>query len=247
MDEKGTLMRKLIPLFAAGVLVLAACGQEPQVTVNAGTDNGAGTGISVSGQGRVTGTPDTLRLNLGVSVLADSVDEATGEASRLAEALIAALTGNGVAEGDIQTSNYSIYPEWDYRDETQTLRGYRVTNSVDVKIRDLGRAGEIIDAATTAGGDAVVVNGVGFSIEDNTELLELARSRAWDDAEAKARQLAQLAGVELGAPLSIVESVGYQPPPVAFDRAEMADAATPIEPGQQEVSVNLEIRYAIAG
>jgi uncharacterized protein YggE len=240
-------MKRMIPLLAAGVLLLAACGQEPEVTVNAGSGDGDATGISVTGQGRVTGIPDTLTLDLGVAVLRDSVDEATGEAARLADALIAALSDNGVAEEDIQTSNYSIWPEWDYRNETQTLRGYRVTNTVTVKIRDLDRAGATIDAATAAGGDEIVVNGLRFSIEDNEELLELARANAWNDAEEKARQLARLAGIELGTPVSIVESVGQAPTPVPY--RELADeagaATTPIQPGEQEVTVTLQVRFGI--
>lgn len=240
-------MKRAIPLLVVGALVLAACGQEPEVTVNAGSGDGAATGIAVTGQGRVTGVPDTLTLDLGVAVLRDTVEEATGEAGRLADAMIAALTNTGVAEEDIQTSNYSIYPEWDYRDETQTLRGYRVTNTVTVKIRELERAGEIIDAATASGGDDVVVNGLSFSIEDNDQLLELARANAWNDAEGKARQLAQLAGVELGAPVEIVESVGVSPTPIPYREFEeaAADMATPIQPGQQEVTVTLNVRFGI--
>ncbi len=239
-------LKRSIVLIVAGAALLAACGQESEVAVDAGSSD-ATTGISVSGEGRVTGVPDTLTVTLGVAVLRQTVDEATGDAAELADAMIAALTASGVAEDDIQTANYSIWPEWDYRNDTQTLRGYRVSNNLIVKIRQLDDAGAVIDAATAAGGDDVVVNGLQFSIEDNAQLLELARANAWNDAEAKAQQLARLAGVELGSPVEIVESLGYSAPPVPY-RDTMEAAAgmeTPILPGQQEVTVTLQVRFGI--
>ena len=83
-------------------------------------------------------------------------------------------------------------------------------------------AGAIIDAATAAGGDATVVNNLAFSIEDNAELLQMARTAAWADAEGKARQLAQLAGLELGTAISITESISYDTPPIYYERAMAA-------------------------
>jgi hypothetical protein len=238
-------MKRLIALAAAGMLLLAACG-EGTGAAEAAAGDPAATGISVTGQGKVTGVPDTLTLDLGVAVLRDTVDAATGDAAALADAVLAALTANGVAEDDVQTSNYSIWPEWDYSGDRQVLRGYRVTNTMSVKIRDLDRAGAVIDAATAAGGDDVVVNGLSFSIEDNAELLELARANAWNDAEGKAQQLARLAGTSLGAPVSIVESIGSSPSPVSYQREEAAaDMATPIEPGLEEVTVTIEVRFGI--
>jgi uncharacterized protein YggE len=241
------MTKRLIALIAGVLLLLAACGEATGAGDVAAGDPAA-SGISVSGQGKVTGVPDTLTLDLGVAVLRDTVEAATSDAAALADAILAALTANGVAEADVQTSNYSIWPEWDYGGDRQVLRGYRVTNTVTVRIRDLDRAGEIIDAATAAGGDEVVVNGLAFSIEDNTELLELARANAWNDAEGKAQQLARLAGTSLGAPISIVESIGSSPSPVFYQREEAAaDMATPIEPGLEEVTVTIEVRFAIGG
>jgi len=238
-------------LIAGGlVLVLAACGSaddaSPAVAAQEGTTT-AMQGISVSGRGEVFGTPDTLTVTIGISVGKPTVSEAVDVAARRATDLIAALQGLGVAEDDMQTSNYSIYPEYDYREnETPRITGYRVDNTLNVKIRDLDRAGEVLDAATAAAGDEVRVNGVSFVLEDNDALLVAARAAAWEDAKTKAEQLAELAGVTLGAPLTIAETVGGGPVPY-YARAEAAagDVATPIQPGQETVSVDLTVTFAI--
>jgi uncharacterized protein len=237
-------------------LVLAACGsgsrepnitvesQQPNITVNTGETQ---SGISVSGTGEVTGTPDTVEIDLGVSVLAGTVEEATSTAAEKADALISALTSNGVAEKDITTTNYSIYPEYDYRNNTERLIGYRVTNTVRAKIRDVQESGSVIDAATAAGGDDVQVNGLRFSIEDNTDLVEAAREAAWNDALMKATQLAQLSGQDLGAAISITETVSAPPVPVFFEGDAFAGSRleTPIEPGISAVTINLSVQFEL--
>ena len=242
-------MRKLLVLVAASDILLEARGSGEGTLISAGAGDGTTTsGINVTGQGKVTGQPDVLKVILGVSVLRPTVDQATADAASLATAVIDALKANGVAEDDIQTTNYSINPEYDWSGETQRLLGYRVNNEVQVKIRDLEQAGEIIDAATAAGGDATVVNSLSFSIEDNAELLQMARTAAWNDAEAKASQLAQLAGVDLGAAISITETINYDAVPIYYERDAYAAAGeeiTPIESGTQEVTVIVQVTFSL--
>lgn len=234
----------------ASALTLAACGDVEETPMAFAAQEGTMTsmnGISVSGRGEVFGTPDTLTVTIGISVGRSTVSEAVDIAAGRATDLIDALQSAGVAEADIQTSNYSIYPEYDYREnQTPRITGYRVDNTLNVKIRDLDRAGEVLDAATTAAGDEVRVNGVSFILEDNDALLVAARAAAWEDAKAKAEQLADLAGVTLGTPVTISETVGSVPVPL-YARAEMAagDVATPIQPGQETVSVDLMVTFAI--
>ncbi|NOY55345.1 MAG: SIMPL domain-containing protein [Actinobacteria bacterium] len=237
-------MRRILIGAVAASLLLAAC--TPDVTI---TNASAGTpqGINVTGQGKVSGTPDTLTIDLGVSVRGDSVTEAVQEAATLADRLIAALEKGGVAEKDIQTVNYSISPEYDYRNDTRKLLGYRVTNTISAKIRDIAAAGTVIDAATAAGGDAVQVSGVRFSLEDNGSLLEAARKRAWEDARAKAEQLAALSGVTLGSPTSISETLTTPPAPVFRASSDLEAASTPIQPGSQTVTVTLSVEFSISG
>ena len=241
----------LVGIAAIG-LVLAACGSQaqpaqPNITVNTGETQ---SGISVSGTGEVTGVPDTVEIDLGVSVLEDTVGEAVAAAAEKADDLISALTSSGVAEDDITTTNYSIFPEYDFRNDSERLIGYRVNNTVRAKIRDVSETGAVIDAATAAGGDDVRVNGLRFSIEDNSELVEAAREAAWNDALAKATQLAELSGQTLGAAVTINETVSAPPVPFFFDQSATLAAAegdfeTPIQPGTSAVTISLSVRFAL--
>ncbi len=247
-----TTRSRSIALIGGLAVLLAACGSEagttpPEITVN--TSQEPTSGISVSGMGEVTGTPDTVEVGLGVSVLGESVDQAATTAAEKAQALIDALTSNGVAEEDITTTDYSIYPEYDYSSNEQRLIGYRVSNTVKAKIRDLDSTGAVLDAATVAGGDDVVVNGLSFSIEDNDELVAAAREAAWNDAMAKATQLAELSGQTLGEATTITETVSMPPIPIPY-AAEAADdraVATPIEPGTSAVTITLQVQFGLAG
>ncbi len=241
----------LIAIAIALGIVLAACStqqsQPPDVIVNTGQSQ---TGISVSGTGEVTGTPDTVEVDIGVSVLGKTVEEAASMAADKADGLISALTSKGVAKEDITTTNYSIYPEYDYSGNTQKLVGYRVTNTVRAKIRDIASSGNVIDRAVAAGGDAVQVNGLSFSIEDNTELIQAARDAAWKDAFDKATQLAELSGRTLGPATAISETFSAPPVPIFYgEYAAAADSAreTPIQPGTSAVTVNLSVQFSFEG
>ncbi len=237
----------MIAMIAGVATLIAAC--TPSVTVENPPAAGQATGIAVSGTGTVVGAPDTLTMSFGVRVVADTVSEAVTRAADRANAVIAALEDNGVATEDIQTTNYSIYPRYDYRNETEILTGYEVSNTVTAKIRDIATSGGTIDAVTAAGGDDVVVSGVSFSIEDDAALIDAAREAAWNDAKAKAEQLATLGGVTLGAPTTISETFTTPPPPIAYayDMAGAAESATPIAPGEQDVVVTITVQFDIEG
>jgi uncharacterized protein YggE len=244
-------MKRTITVAVIGALALVAAACTPSVTVEStgAASEGAPSGIAVSGTGKITGAPDTLTISFGVTVVADTVAEAVSTAADSAEAVISALEAAGIAEEDIQTANYSIFPQYDYRNDSQALVGYQVNNTVTAKVRDLDAAGTIIDNVAAAGGDTVTVSGVSFSIEDNEQLVEAARAGAWEDARAKAEQLAQLAGVTLGSPTSIVETFSSPPVPYAFEEAARltaADSVTPISPGTQQVAVTLSVEYGIS-
>jgi uncharacterized protein len=250
MSQSQNRPRLITLAVVAGLaLALAACGGTPQsITLNSpGTT--AATGISVTGMGEVNGTPDTVEVDLAVSVLADSVDEATSRAADRADALISALTAGGVAKADITTTGYSIYPEYDYSGNKQQLAGYRVQNSVVAKIRDVTHTGSVLDSVTAATGDEVTIGGLQFSIEDNEAMLATAREAAWKDALAKAQQLADLSGQPLGAATSITETVAAPPSPIYYDtNAGGAErASTPIEPGTSQVTITLQVEFAMGG
>ena len=207
--------------------------------------------IHVTGSGSVTGEPDIATLNLGVSVEKKSVEEAREAAASAMTAVMESLTTNNIAEKDIQTEHFSIYPRYDYTEEGRVLRGYSVNNSVSVKVRELGSLNDVIDAAVAAGGDIIVVDSIQFMIEDPTPLQVQARALAVKNAEAKARTLAEASGVTLGRPTSITETSYAAVPPIAY--AEAADFAlddgarssTPIEAGELTVTINVTVTYEI--
>ncbi len=199
--------------------------------------------ISVTGVGEVAGTPDTLVVDLGVSVLRPTVGEATAEASRLATDVIAALEEGGVERTEIRTVGYSVWPEYDYRADTPTVVGYRVLDTLAATLHDLDAAGAVIDAAVAAGGDEAVVNGIRFDIEEDSALVVSAREQAWADARRRAEQLASLAGVNLGEVVSVTETLSsWSEVPMG---AEGDSAGLPVLPGQQPVSVVIDVAFAI--
>lgn len=202
-------------------------------------------GITVNGQGAASGIPDIAHISVGVSVIRASVADASFQAGAAAQAVLAAFSAAGVADSDLQTKHYSIAPEWDHRGEVPRLTGYRVDNTVMVQVRDTVRVAALIDEAVSAGGDAVRVHGVEFSLSDGRELAAAAREAAWHDAASKGAHLAALAGVELGAPVHIEETVGHVPGPV-MRTAAMERSGTPLASGEHTTHVTLTVTFGIA-
>ena len=206
-------------------------------------------GIWVSGRGVVTVTPDIATLRLGVEVQAATVAAAQSQAIVTMDEVMAALTDNDIAEKDIQTQYYSIrrVTEWDRDKEEEVVIGYRVTNTVTAKIREIDKAGIVIDAVAVAGGDLIRIDSIDFSVDDPSAYYEEARGKAMADAKAKAEQLAELADGRLGKATYISES-SYVPPPIyrqdIYEEA-MPAATTPISPGEMEVSLTVQVTYAL--
>ena len=244
----------LLPISLALVLaVVGLAGCNPDTTGSIEIEglniNNQQEGIWVSGQGEVTVTPDIATLRLGVDVQAASVAAAQSQAAEAMDEVMEALTDNGVAEKDIQTQHFSIYPvtRWDKDDEEQVIVGYRVTNTVNAKIREIDKAGIIIDAVATAGGDFTRIDGISFSVDDPSAYYEEAREKAMADAKAKAGQLAELADAKLGKATYISESSQAPPPIYRQDIYEeaMPAATTPISPGEMEISLTVQVVYAL--
>ncbi len=244
-------MKRLEFLFLGVITLLAITltGCEPQIigTLLQSQESGK---IHVTGSGSVVGEPDIATLNLGVSVEKKTVAEAREAAAVAMTAVIDALKASGIAENDIQTERFSIYPQYDYTENGRVLRGYSVNNTVSAKVRELETLSGVIDDAAEAGGDIVVVNSIQFMIEDTTPLQTQARGLAVKDAEAKAQTLADASGVTLGKPITITETSHAAGPPIAFAKEaafaeDSARSSTPIEAGELTVTVNITIVYEI--
>ena len=240
---------KSLCLGLSALIAITLTGCEPQI-IGPLLQSQDSRSIHVTGSGLVTGEPDIATLNLGVSVEKETVAEAREEAAIAMTAVIDSLKTNDIAEKDIQTERFSIYPQYNYTENGRVLRGYSVNNTVRAKVRELESLSDIIDDAAEAGGDTVVVNNIQFMIEDSTALQTQARALAVKDAEAKAKTLADASGVTLGKPITITETSYTTPPPVAYAaEAAFADdsarSATPIEAGELTVTVNITVVYEI--
>jgi uncharacterized protein len=204
-------------------------------------------GIWVNGTGKLTMTPDIAELNLGVGFQAAAVTEAQSQAARAMSDVMAVLKNQGIADKDITTSNYSISPVYNYDKGTQTLNGYRVTNTVQVKIRKIADTGKIIDAVAAAAGNATQVNGVSFSVDQPDKYYDQLRSLAMADASAKAKQLASLGNVVLGKITYVNENSNNGTPIVmkAVSAISADGGTTPISPGETELQLTVQVVYAI--
>lgn len=240
---------RLLYLGLSTLLAITLAGCEPQI-VTPLLSSPTNRTVHVTGNGSVIGEPDIATLNLGVSVEKASVEEAREAAASAMTTVIESLKTNDVAEKDIQTENFSIYPQYDYTDDGRVLRGYRVNNTVSAKVRELESLSDIIDDAAGAGGDIVVVNSIQFMIEDSTPLQTQARALAVKNAEAKAQTLAEASGVTLGKPVTITETTRGESPTVAFAEsaalaADSARSSTPVQAGELTVTVNVTVVYEI--
>ena len=237
-------------LKVAGVLVVifafAAVGCSSDTTVL--DSNKEAPGITVTGEGSVFGEPDVAVLTLGVEADAASVADARAQAGESMDAMLKALKDGGVADKDVQTTRFSVQPRYDYTKQQQTIIGFTVSNIATVKIRDIDKTGDLIDAAVIAGGDRARVDSLQFTIDDPSVLENQAREKAMAEAKSKADTLAKAGGVEIGKPRSISEGGG--PAPITFAGDAFRDAAaeapgTPIDIGQLEVQVTVTVVYGL--
>jgi uncharacterized protein YggE len=204
--------------------------------------------ISVTGTGKVVLSPDVADLRLGVSSAARTVREARNDAASKMTAVITALKQLGIDDKDIQTTTLSLQPSYDYSTNTNPprLTGYVLSNAVAVTVRDLAKVGDAIDNSLAAG--ATTLDGVSFRVADETNAEKQARQAAMAEAQAKAKTLADAAGVSISGVASISESVAPIPYPMYYGAAAGAatkDVSTPVQPGTNEISVTLTVVYLI--
>jgi uncharacterized protein YggE len=210
--------------------------------VNAGTSSEPS--ITVHGTGTVTLTPDMASVVLGVDSRQPSAKAAQAGASSAMNAVIAAVRKHNVAAADMATVNVSLGPVYDYSNSSQKLVGWDANQSLSVKVRNLSDTGSLIDDAVTAG--ATQVQGVSLTVANPDTATAQARTAAVADAKARAQALATAAGVTLGSPVSISETSAPSPMAVpAMAAGAAVDKSLTIVPGSFEVTVDVDITYAI--
>jgi uncharacterized protein YggE len=246
------IFRKTIARFgalgAAG-LIFAALAGSAAVKADTGNDNGTQRRVlTVSGQGEVRGAPNQAMLSAGVVTTARTAASALADNSKAMNEVFATLKRAGIADKDMQTSNFSVQPQYATDKNGNMLRditGYQVSNTVNVRVDDLAKVGPTLDALVSSGANSI--GDIAFTIKDPKPLMAQARAAAVADAIARAQTLARAAGVTLGPITSINES-GYSEPRPMYRMAAMADVAaapTPIAAGESSVTAGVSITWAI--
>ena len=229
----------------------------PESQLTAST-SGIAAGISVVGESMISVEPDIAILDIGVETFAESVALARNAAAKEMGLVISELKDHGVDEADIQTSRLNISPSYDYeeiivrgkRTGRQVLTGYFVNNIVKVRIRELAKAGEVIDKTAGAGGDSIRINGISFTVDDLSPYKILLRKGAVEDALAKATHYASESGVTLG-PLVLLSEMS--PPAIqnfqndmAFGMRTMAESVpTSVSGGELDIHHSIQTTFSI--
>jgi len=242
----------VMALLLAAALLVSACDAGRNLVPTAPTASmQANRTITVVGQGKAGGAPDVAHINIGVESTGQSAQEAMEANRQQMATLLAKIKSMGVSDKDLQTSNFSIYTE--RTESTPPKAGaaepsdqaiiYRVNNMVSVTVRDLASLGDVLDQAVSAGANNIY--GVSFEVSDTTKLEAEAREKAIADARARAESLARLTGVGLAEVQQVSEAVSGTGPLYGKVAAEGLGVGTPIEAGELQVTMSVEVTYAI--
>ncbi len=205
----------------------------------------------VSGQGKVFVTPDIAKISFGIQDNGPSLKAVESNVNTKSKALTQALKGLGIAEEDIKTTSYNVYPRYDYTNPESRITGFEVSIDYQVTVRDFDKVNDALSQGIAAG--ANVVGGVSFDVNDKTEKEKLneARKLAVEDAKAKAQGLAGAAGITLGKVINVSENQGYGRPipfeTMAVDKA-IGSAPAPeasVTPGTAEINITVSLSYEV--
>jgi uncharacterized protein YggE len=264
MFYKNRFMYTLGLAFLA--IIIAGCSAIPSLSAQAGTgpstvqSGGGGAsalvqtstsstqGITVVGTGKASGTPDMATVTVGVMTQGASVQAAVTDNQTKMNALLDALKALGIASNDLRTSNYNVSSI-----QPPTLAGtkgsgadnpvtYQVSNQVLVTVRDISKLGSVLDKSVASGANTIY--GVDFGISDPSKLQATAESNAVQDAKSRAENLAKLEGVTLGSLVSVSEN-SSSPVTLPAGAFGIGGGGTPIQPGQLDVTVSLQVTYTI--
>jgi uncharacterized protein YggE len=243
--------RGMYGLLAVGALalLLSGCG----TATEADTDDGqVRETISVSGFGEATGLPDMAVVQFAVETEGEEIANAIDESNRTIESIRSALLGMGIAETDLQSTSFNVWPEDEFdrlTGQPTGVRTYHVDSTLSATLRDIGRVSEMIQTGLDAG--ATNVWGLTFGIDDTTALEAEARAQALQDADDRAAQLAESIDVSLGEPLAVSELSGGGIAPFASEFATFrglgggGGGGPPISLGEMTVRVQVDVMYSV--
>ena len=235
----------LAAALALGTTMTIACAQTTAVPGYAiPTD---GTLLSVSAQADATRVPDVATISAGVVTQAADANAAMrANADQMAK-VMAAIKAAGIAERDIQTAGISVHPQYRYAEnQPPAITGYQASNTVNLKVRDIGDLGGVLDALVASGANQV--NGPSFEIDKPEAVYDEARLAALEKAKARAETYAKAMGLRVRRVVSISEGGGFQPPMPMMRMAAMDSAGraeTSVSPGETKLSVNLDVVFEL--
>ena len=238
----------LLPLVLAvgtalGTTTMTANAQNTPAAIAAPSD---GTLLSVSASAESSRVPDVAALSTGVVTQAADANAALRANSQQMAKVVAAIKAAGIAERDIQTSGININPQYRYAEnQPPTITGYQASNTVNIKVRDVARLGQVLDALVASGANQV--NGPSFEIDEPEAVYDEARQAALKKAQARAEMYATSLGLRVRRIVSISEGGGFQPP-MPMMKAMAMDArmeSAPVSPGETTLSANLDVVFEL--
>ena len=238
-------MRLIVSALLAGAMFVPAATATAQVTTTLATPI-SGTRLDISAMGEATRVPDIAIISAGVTTQAATATDALGQNATRMERVRAALKRAGVADRDIQTASISLQPQYKYvENQAPILTGYQASNQLSVKFRDIRASGKILDALVGEGANQI--NGPNLTIDHPEAALDEARGKAIATGRARADLYARALGMRVIRVISVSESGGYSSPPPQpiMARAQMADAKTSIDPGEQQLQISVAMAFEL--
>ncbi|GGK07283.1 SIMPL domain-containing protein [Luteimonas terricola] len=227
---------------ALGSLAMSAAAQTPASTQVASD----GTLLSVSARGEASRAPDIATASAGVVTQAADANAAMRENAAQMTRVMTAIRAAGVAERDIQTTGINIHPSYRHvENEEPRISGYNASNTVSLKVRDIAKLGEVLDALVASGANNV--SGPSFGIDQPDAVYDEARRKALDQARARADMYAEALGLQVRRIVSISEGGGMQQPRPMFAMRAMAmdSESTPVAAGENTLEANLEVVFEL--
>lgn len=204
------------------------------------------TTFDATGTGKVTIKPDIAYVNAGIRVQSQSVKSAQEQINTIINKVSQSVKSLGVDGKDIQTTNYSVNPDYDYTQGSQKIKGYQASTTLAIKVRDIDKINSIIDSATQAGANEI--SGISFDVDDKQKAENEARQKAVDEAKKKAQDVSKIAGFKLGRIINYSEgSYDLQPMPYRALETTVAaqDLKTQVESGSQDITITVTLSYEI--
>lgn len=202
--------------------------------------------FDVIGEGKVIVVPDVTTVNMGVRAQAQTVKVAQDQLNTAINQVTQAIKQLGIDQKDIKTVGYSIYPDYDYSVGTQKVKGYTANTNISVKVRNLDKVNQVIDASTANGANQI--SGISFDVDDKQKAENQAREKAVSDAKSKADTVAKIAGFKLGRIINYSESLERGHPYSTTGAGVPLSAEiqkTQVEPGANTINVTITLSYEI--